>query len=116
MVAKREVSRREILALDLTEPLLRQSEHPTCLHEYGTTMNADLFLNARTYGFSTNKTGAQNAAALTKAVSAGVAANKALVIAAGTFDIDINNTQNMGAVPVNGTVTIRGSGQGQTIL
>ena len=79
-------------------------------------MNDDRFLDARSYGFSERNAGAQNAAALTKAVLTAVVANKVLLIAAGTFDIDINNTQNTGADPVNGTVTIRGSGQGHTIL
>jgi len=74
------------------------------------------YIDAAAYGLSTADTGVGNATAMTLAIAAAVSAGKPLRVPAGTFNIDCYDTQNTGAVAINGSVAIFGAGQDRTIF
>jgi len=73
-------------------------------------------VDASNYGLLTTATGSVNRQALSEAIGAAVAAGRTLTIPAGTFEVDIEDTQGVGALPISGTVAIRGAGMGKTII
>src|SRR5206468_6846033 len=77
-------------------------------------MSSGDYIDAAAYGIRDTHVG--SATAMTRAIAAAVSAGKPLSVPAGTFNIDCYDTQNSGAIPINGSVTIFGAGQDRTIF